>query len=375
MIGLRNKMVLCERGEHTRALDRTIIIPFGEISVSKHETHMAVTISNENKAVDYLRFQIDPILGRLRGDGSIRSRLYQAYIHALTSGILPDPHTGRTGTEEALLILRSQIKEVSVPLQGETVNMLELLLALTPHRSFYPAHLQVMQQVKWSQELSFLSQHDDFAPLCAELLAAGNRFNIFYPENKGALSIGSRGSPHLLQRAFLRNSAFRSGQYGSNKDCVLQDNTYSSRDRSSITSRHDRTYQIAALVAQWPSKLPVSKNLASDFKSWGTVSGFGKTFATSCSIVDLLQISFSSSWASLRNLCCRSKAHQDKYKLLFTFAVIAYGRNMGPLEDLTTLLAFAFLQELQDIRVPSGHNSYQLSSGSSPSRDLMVNDI
>lgn len=147
MIELRNKMMLCERDEHARALNRIVIILFENVDVIKNETHVIVTIFNKNKAVDCLRFQINFILKRLRDDESLRSRLYQLYIHALTSDILSDFHTCRTSTEKVLSILRSQSKKISMSLQKKIIYMLKFLSTLTSHRSFYSAHLQIMQQI------------------------------------------------------------------------------------------------------------------------------------------------------------------------------------------------------------------------------------
>lgn len=375
LIGLRSKMVLCEHGVQAQALDRTVIIPKGEVTIKKRGKHVDVTISNENEIVGYLRFQVDPILGRLRGDSSLLSRLHQSYLHALTSGMLPDPLTRRTGTEEALSILDSQMRQIREPLHEQAVAMLKLLSALTPHRSFYPAHLEVMQRVRWSSGLSFLAQHDSFAPLCAQLLSSGARFQIFYPDDEETSSLDQRGSLHLLQRASMRHSAFRSLQYGGDTNRLSDDSIYPARDHSSITARGERSYQIATLVARWPSNLQVSQDLASDFQRWGTVSGFGKQFATSTPIVNMLGLSFSESWAPLYGFCCRSNAQTDKYKLLFTFATIAYGSKVGSLDDLMTLLAFAFLDALQEIQIPSQHESYTLSIGSSPHKALLTSTL
>jgi hypothetical protein len=47
------------------------------------------------------------LIGRLMDNGSLHSKLFLAYLHALTSFCLPDPLLQRTGTELALSILRS----------------------------------------------------------------------------------------------------------------------------------------------------------------------------------------------------------------------------------------------------------------------------
>ena len=76
-------MVLCERGLSAQRLDRTIIIPMGDVSVSRHDPHVAVSISIGARHVDFFRFQVDCVLGRLRScNKSLRSQLFQAYLHS-----------------------------------------------------------------------------------------------------------------------------------------------------------------------------------------------------------------------------------------------------------------------------------------------------
>ena len=373
LIGLRSKLILCERGEEGGRLDRLVIVPRGKFSVSKTDNQVAISVSNDIDIVKCFRFHVDIVLGRLRGVGGLVSGLYLAYLHALTSNILPDPLTRRTGTEEALSILEDQIKQVWEPPSREVVELLKLLSALTPQRSFYPKHLQVMQQVDWSASLSFLSQHDMFAPFCARLLSSGNRFQIFHPGMQEIDPFSQSGAPHLLQRALSRNSTFRSQQYGSNINLLDDDEVYSLR--KPFKDGRNKTYHIASLVVRWPSRLQISRQLASDFRMWTTVSRFGKQFATSQSIVDLLQISFSTSWAPLHNLCCQSDPRVHKYKLLFAFGVIAFSPKVDSLDDLRTLLAFAFLKELRTIPLPPSHEQYKLEIGHSPDEAWLINHV
>lgn len=366
LVGLRSKMILCERGMSAQRLDRTIIIPAGNVSVSRHDSHVAVSISTTDRHVDFFRFQVDSILGRLRSDGSLRSQLFQAYLHALTSNVLPDPLMRRTGTEEGLLLLKALSKQAWKPLDEEQSSMLQLLNALTPRRTYYPDHLRVMQQVEWSSDLSFLSQHDSFAPLCRQLVEAGARFAVFHTNDQALSSLDQSGSLYLSQRAELRHSTFRSPQFGGTTDLSAGDNSYSSRDHSSMTDRGLKAYQIATLVAEWPSRFAGSPNIIADFKKWRLVSGFGTVFDTSQPITDLLQLSLAHSWAPLRGFCCGSSQQNDKFELLFLFAIIAYGKEGCSLEDLATLLAYAFRPELRQIQPFPHHGSYDLSIGSYP---------
>ena len=374
-VGLRSKMVLCERGVFAQQLDRTVIVPAGKVSVSRSDlSHVAVSISTGDRLVHCFRFQVDSILGRIRSDGSLRSRLLQAYLHALTSNILPDPLTRRTGTEEGLLLLKALSKQAWKPLDEEESSMLQLLSALT-RRTFYPDHLQVMQNVIWDPELSFLSQHDGFDPLCRRLVESGNRFGVFHSNIQPVCSLDQSGSLYLLQRAELRHSTFRSPQFGGTADLFANDEIYLSRDNSSITDRGLKAYQIASLVAEWPSQFAASRNVIADFKRWGLVSGSGPTYESSTPITSLLQLNFARSWVLLRRLCCRSNQLRDKFKLLFLFAIIAYGPGIASLEDLQTLLAFAFLSELREVQDFPQDKNVDLRNGSYPQQTVLAKAI
>ncbi|CAE6503446.1 unnamed protein product [Rhizoctonia solani] len=105
LIGLRSQLILRAKGPVTRTLpqSRSILIPVGEINYTMSGHHTLVFIQfDSRRAVDVYRYKIDEDLGYLATDSGLTSRLLKTYLHALTSSCLPDPLTGRTGTEEAL---------------------------------------------------------------------------------------------------------------------------------------------------------------------------------------------------------------------------------------------------------------------------------
>ncbi|KAL8793776.1 MAG: hypothetical protein Q9195_003606 [Heterodermia aff. obscurata] len=65
----------------------------------------------------------------------------------------------------------------------------------------------------------------------------------------------------------------------------------------------------------------------------------------------------------------------DKFKLLFLFAIIAYGPDIPSREDLQTLLAFAFLSELREVQDFPQKNSVDLRTGSYPEQAVLAKDI
>ena len=104
LTGLFNKLVL--RGIHDSS--RSVLIPHGNVRyMSNADCDLSVRIDTSGKHVSYHLYQIDPQLGRLLDDGMLKSKLFQCYLHAVTSNCLMDELTDRTGTEEALSILSS----------------------------------------------------------------------------------------------------------------------------------------------------------------------------------------------------------------------------------------------------------------------------
>lgn len=70
----------------------------------------------------------------------LQSKLHLCYLHALTSFCLPDPFTHRTGTEQALSILRSAGVRSFNRLEQDNVDTLHRIARLTAGRRCYPAN-------------------------------------------------------------------------------------------------------------------------------------------------------------------------------------------------------------------------------------------
>ena len=361
MIGLKSRLVLCGIGQLARKHDRLLIFPQGKPSISKAGPHVCVTISTAGHKIRLFRYQIDGVLRRLQGPGDITSTLYKAYLHAITSYVLPDPFTGNTGTEEALACLRSQAMRLSKPADEEIALLLTWISKLTPDRKLYPKHLRVMQQVQWNPSLSMIAQHDDFVELAQQILASGDRFLVFYPGSKGAL-YPSRDKD-LLARARARNLGFCNSGSSINVAMNQWDVSYEARDHIPLSRRAANTFSVASLVKEWPQKCGVSQRLLQELQSLSIVSGFGTCTESLQPLSELLNIYFTTSWGSLLETCRSSSQQEDTYRLLFLFSMIAYGDKVTDIVQLPTLLAFAFSRELRAIGNPPPHASYTLAQG------------
>ncbi|KAF8546980.1 hypothetical protein OG21DRAFT_1607573 [Imleria badia] len=131
LFGLVNRLVLRTKAQIEEDLiPRCILIPVGECYIEKHEHHVRVTVNideptsnprpvpNVTSNIDeptrgphgpkcgpvmFYTYKVDSELGCLTGIVSLKSRLYLASLHAMTSNVCrPDPLTGRTGLEEAI---------------------------------------------------------------------------------------------------------------------------------------------------------------------------------------------------------------------------------------------------------------------------------
>lgn len=109
LVGLAARLVLRqEDSPQPSTAKRIVLVPRGSVSSEMAKDHVWVTVDlSEASHVKHDAFTVDPKIGQLTGSGSLSSTLYLCLLHALTSHHLPDPLTGRTGTEEALRILES----------------------------------------------------------------------------------------------------------------------------------------------------------------------------------------------------------------------------------------------------------------------------
>ena len=380
-VGLRNRLILCGIPECARQVDRVLVIPHGAIQYVQHNSHTAVTVEMTGRNTHYLTYQVDSILGRLRGEGSFQSNLFKAHLHAVTSSILIDPFTFRTGTDQALEILREQLILTSGPLKAEDNVILSTLSRLTPCRVYYPPGRKVMQTVTWDPNLSSNAQHDEFSVLVEEIRGVAANFSIFYNDTGGS---DEKASPktcaelsdsHLLNRARSRNSAFRKPDCGGNLMRVEYDSPYcEDRGLQAHANEASRAYHIVSCVKKWSPEMSNSIHLFNDLTDLGVVAGLRKRFDTRKPISGLLKLKQSQEWGALWNLCRQVSRLKDEYDLALACGVIAYGGSVS-LQALQTLLSFAFSQPLRDLPDRPQEPFYDLKSGTSPKPDTLRGDF
>ncbi|KAG2337797.1 hypothetical protein BDR05DRAFT_894660 [Suillus weaverae] len=371
MLGLVNQLILRPKLQVADEHPRTVIIPNGRISYSANGHHVRVAIAPEGARVTYQLYRVDTDLRCLTGNVGLTSKLYQALLHAVTSGCLPDPLTGRTGTEEALHLLHSAACRSFMKLRSRDTELLREISSLSTMRVWYPTHLQKMQTISWSC-LASLAQHHGFHPAAKSIMDYGMQLSTF-SEGSANLQLAyelPRFTTHLLERASVRSSAIYPDQFSFPLPLGDTDVIYASRDIPDKVAE-ERAFQTAFMVHQWPSRLPVQQNLLSLLTQWQNVQGIGEPFSLQYS-KDWLQPTFPDIFLSAYD-CCRRATKQDLSRLVFTLASVSYSL----LDDhalVPTLLAFATVPEIRSLGYPPKFTSYNLSDGFMLS-DTILNNI
>ena len=248
LFGLKNKLILCPRPNNSEAssekslLPRRVIIPQGNISYCTIGDFASVFINTDaEEQVRWYEYTIDTDLGCLTSNTSLRSKLYQCYLHALTSHCLPDPLLGHTGTEEALYILRSAACRSFQRLDSHDAELLQLISNLTPKRVYYPHYLQSMATVKWN-DLPMLSQHHDFWGTASNILDHARALEALYDQPTTFDS--QYRDLLLLNRAASRNKLYYPSDLQiSGPPSSLDDVEYISRDVLNCKTDEEVAYQ------------------------------------------------------------------------------------------------------------------------------------
>jgi hypothetical protein len=367
LVGLRNRLIL----RHESGGDRVVLIPEGQVSWYKDNGHIAVEIG-WHAATTLHPYAVDNQLGRLTDNGSLHSRSILCYLHALTSFCLPDPLTQRTGTEQALTILRSASMRSFDRLHPGASIILAKIAELTPERHYYPSNERVMQTVRWDKHLGFLAQHDSFYKQVKAIFDHDNRMRMFHPNEQVKQPPLPHTVPDLLRRTEIRSSSFRVAGFGAEDHTVEYDRPYVGLDLNRNSARFFRVYSLCKIVYE---EIPSAREILHvDLLSrlWQFLSQTHVVQAASLP-VDSNKIQYdaalilepmtfvSSNWCSLHQLLCSRDSGLSKFQLMVWLATLAFSdsSNMVVLEILASLYV---IPEMADLTLPSG-GPFQLWHG------------
>ncbi|KAJ7575497.1 hypothetical protein C8J56DRAFT_974753, partial [Mycena floridula] len=322
LVGLRNQLVLVDNAAAALSLPRSrhVLVPFGRVSFNRDGDHVQVEIPSLGATAQYFNYAIDEDLGRLMGPATLLCKLFQIYLHAVTSHCLPDPLLGCTGTEEALNQLNSAFCLSFQHLEKAEHELLQHIAALTPEHVFYPEHLEVMQKVNW-KDLPAMSQHFGFRAGVQSILEHAAELSIF-GESPSYPAYQDQSSDHLVARDAWKNAYLYYSDLPkpSSASSVLVFVSRSGRapqvDISHIASMIDGRTAITH-----PSKLP---QLNQTFRKWETLTRGFPEFGLSYHKT-WLKPDFSSTLLGIYDLCRSDESPtQKKYQLLFSLSAMSY---------------------------------------------------
>ncbi|KAF7977108.1 hypothetical protein HWV62_4707 [Athelia sp. TMB] len=351
MNGLTNQLVLREKESMFAKLPRSrrVIIPFGKINSHNRAHHVDISVDTGSEvSVKFYEYRIDSELGWLIGDGSLVSKLYQAYLHALSSHCLPDPLTGRTGTQEALYILRNAGCFSFRTLGPIETMILHSISTLAPTHIYYPKHLKVMQSVDWL-DISALAQNQSFYWATQAIFAHAKRLSAF--NTAACLTDDEQPSRQASDEHLQCRAARRMAPYipDGTIDTLLEQSPEVARCTRDFIM--DGAYKeavaarVAAKVLEWPSTtLEKVPPLLDTLVNWGFVGSGEAALAYS-----------------------RNKKAKDQFRLAFSLSAMAYRSEKNrPL--VPVLLAFATNARFREVSLPCW-SSYNLNPGFQPTKN------
>ncbi|KAH7319411.1 hypothetical protein BKA65DRAFT_101684 [Rhexocercosporidium sp. MPI-PUGE-AT-0058] len=348
--GLRSKLVLRDVAKQRDGFtghmlsvplrQRSIIVPMGDVKTEISGPHIIVTVLNN---ADYGRYTINDVLGRLDCAAEPRLLYLKAAYHAYTSSVIPDPLTGRTGTEEAIHCLKSGYCQPWTPITAGPYRGLQLISKLTPLREYYPRNLKAMQQTTWSDKLTTTIQHDCFRSLVDNILHKSEQLSKFALAKVELEPLPSVRSAHLVLRSQLRRQCYqRPAAMG--PPTSTGNDIYIARDRLKTTQRRLNIAECVNLLRKWPSSLKTTRDLAGMLQAWSNFQGYTAPF-DKVLLTDILDVNWQNDWGALVNLCRKSTC-DDVYHLMFLLGPASF-RPDANMDAIRTLIAYSVIQALK----------------------------
>ncbi|KAF8554287.1 hypothetical protein OG21DRAFT_1522569 [Imleria badia] len=381
LFGLVNRLVLRPKHRGNIKTDelvpRCVLIPEGAVSyrVDGHHVRVEIDIRGPTlQRVAYQTYRVDTDLGCLTGNVSLTNRLYRAYLHALTnSGCSADPLTGRSGTEEALGLLRSASCRSIMKFGPRDAELLSMIASLCPGRAF---HLQYksMQVVHWL-DLPARSQSHHLFLAAKEIKDHVERARLFHDgwETDLLQNFPSQDG-HLFTRSLLRACHHLPSEISEQRSRVDHDVIYVSRHVLLSDSAEHRTCLVATAISRWSvDTVEITKT---------DVVGLAESWRNSISGNVALSFTYHSSWLNPQistwwikayNLLRLSRKVIDRFKLLFSLSSMAY-RSQELCDLVPTFLAFAVHPAFRVENSPV-HSDYNMSDGYQPTRETVSRHV
>jgi hypothetical protein len=371
MFGLRTKLILRPSltSFEQSLLPRRVIIPVGKISYWTEGNFTRVLIDYYDKAIHVLwnEYTIDTDLRCLRGNTTLKSKMLQCYLHALTSHCLPDPLLGRTGTEEALYMLQGAGCRSFQRLDPESANLLCWIEELSPGRSYVggSTDLQSMVNMKWN-ELPALSQHHDFSWMARSLFEHAYTLEDLYDRPRRFRSLDHNLT--LLNRTAYRNKVYYpSDLHTAEPSSSPYDIEYRSRDVPNPSTGENVAYRTSwSILNSQPSLDHALPELWDLMNSWDSLGPARREISLRYNRY-WLEFDAARDWFAIYDLC-RKSVHRNgrnlKIELSFSLSAGAYTESQYS-HIIPSIIIFALDERFYHLNPPP-YPSYTLSDGLFP---------
>ena len=364
LYGLESKLVL---RDSVVSEERSLIVAMGRSTMERKGLHVQVRVSHTSHTGYYARFLINRVLGRLECASEPRLIYFKAYCHAVTAYVLPDPLTGRTGTDEAIHCLQSGNAQPWAPVDQVSYDFLTAIAELTPKRVYYPEKLKVLQKVTWKDCMLSTTQHDEFQPLIKDMIQQCRDLHKFHLGSAKPPDENWGSDEHLLERARIRRDAFRAIQHQETAR-MTSDRRYVARDCTN-SSGSKNAYESASLIKNWSSRIRVPRDLSALFQEWPLIQGFTSKFELYL-LADLINVNLAANWGSLITLCQNASEVSDKFKLMFLFGTMSFDAR-NDMTHMRTLIAVAIMEAFKSLQLPCHASFTHFRKGHVPNMDFL----
>jgi hypothetical protein len=200
--GLKSKLVVRSVRDPEQ---RSVLVPVGEPTAEREGPHISIVIKNNGV---YMKFNVNTVLGRIDCPAEPVMLYYRALWHAKTAYFLPDPLTGRTGSEEALRYLQSGAYFPWNPLTQRARLVLQEIAKLSPRREYYLVGMKAMESVAWDPKLIIYKQDERYR-CTTDIILRRDKDNSQFASSTiaGGSLLGVPGDLHLENRALSRTIA------------------------------------------------------------------------------------------------------------------------------------------------------------------------
>lgn len=342
--GLNSKLVLRDTANNRQ---RSIIVPLGSAKSLRHDVHVSVDVENIGQ---YGRYFINDVLGRLDCPPEPRLLYLKAQFHACTSFVIPDPLTGKTGSEEALHCLRSGYCQPWTPLTQRPLQTLMAICKLTPRRQYYPKDARRMQQVIWDPDLTPTIQHDELRSAVEDIYEKSRSLSLFATTKQPQTPLELEDLPrHLLRRSVFQRGLYHRSSNRCQDEHAVQDPQYAVRGCDRDSQRRRNVFESVSLLRSWPTSMYTTSDLSGILQNWPSIRGFDQIFDPAL-LTGFLNMQPAVEWGSMVNFCRHSK-REDVHRLMFLFALISFGAQ-ADMDSVRVWIAYAVIEDLKSAEPP-----------------------